>query len=470
MREAIARECAPGALLPPGSGVLVACSGGADSVALAAAVAERRDLRASIGHVDHGLRAESAGEAEQVRSLAVRLGVPFFLERLDDLKQAVARDGLEAAARKGRYRALQNLALRADAALVATAHTRRDQAETVLLRLARGAGPAALAGVRARRPLSAQVQLVRPLLGVSRRATEQLCSELDLPVLHDPHNSDPARARARLRAAWPGLEESLSPNLEEAIARTASLLADEDELLAALAESALLGATGQHGLHLERLRALHPALLRRALILAARREGVRPEQAHLEQLRRLLPRRRFALSLPGGLATAAEGLLRFEHASAQTPARSSGELGEELAVEGPGSYPWQGRLLCVFEASAPGENSVDLARAPLPWTLRNQRPGDRFRPAGGRTKKVSDLWIDARVPRARRSSLAVLSDAAGILFYVEGLRTGEQSRGNLHLPQAFALRPEMDVPGARFPSLRPGDSASVTMTPKVTAR
>src|SRR5262249_59615186 len=118
--------------LPRGAAVLVACSGGADSVALAAA-AIRAPVRCSIGHVDHGLRPESAQEGEQVRDLARQLGAPFFLHKINDLN--FQRDGLEAAAREARYAALARMAGAAGASLVATAHTRRDQAETLPLRL-----------------------------------------------------------------------------------------------------------------------------------------------------------------------------------------------------------------------------------------------------------------------------------------------------------------------------------------------
>lgn len=473
VRDAIARACSTG-LLQPGGLLLVACSGGADSVALAAAIAERSDLRASLGHIDHGLRADSAEDAEQVRALAARLGLPFFLERLSGLAQSIAREGLEGAAREARYLALQRLALRADATLVATAHTQRDQAETVLLRLARGAGPGALAGVRARRPLGAGVELVRPLLGVPRRGTEALCAELGLPILQDPHNADPARARGRLRALWPVLERALRPNLEKSLASVASLLAGEDELLSALSQSALLAATTPEGLLVERLRAVHPALLRRALLTAARARNVRPERDHLDRLIALLPRRRFSLALPGGFVHSSGGFLRVEGAVEVDRAKKMAAPPiEVLAIERPGRYAWQGREFVVPE-SPPGNavkegaamegHLVDLSRAPFPWILRGHRPGDRFRPGLGRTKKVADLWIDARIPREQRKQLAVLSDASGILFFVEGVREGEQSRGELRIPQAFALRPEMDVSTARFLSLRSGAGASATMT------
>ena len=431
---AVAR--AVGVLVPRGATVLVACSGGADSVALAAAFADEHSVRGAIGHVDHGLRAESLREADSVRALAQVLGLPCFVERLQGLP--LAAFGLEAAAREGRYAALARLAVQAEASVVVTAHTRRDQAETLLLRLARGAGPGALGGVRAVRALAPGISLLRPLLSVPRAATEALCKQRGLSFVNDPHNLDPARARAFLRQAWPVLE-ALNPRLEAALAGTARLLADEDDFLAGLAESALRTVSTPQGLDARALLALHPALQRRCLILAARGAGLRPEKSHLEALRLSLSSSQFALDLPGGCAQLAAGLLRFHRGARAIIARQT----PEVAVGGPGSYAWRSRSFAVVWGEAEGI-VVDLARAPFPWTLRGHRPGDRFRPGGGRTRKVSDLWIDARLPREQRSGLAVLQDAAGILIWVEGVRVGDACRGNMTTPATFVLSLEMD--------------------------
>ena len=433
-------------LFPAGSTVLVACSGGADSVALAAAVAEA-GVPAALGHVDHGLRPESAREAEAVRALAARLGVPFFLERLTGLD--VRGPGLEAAARAGRYAALGRLAAQAGAAVVATAHTRRDQAETLLLRLIRGAGPGALAGVRRRRPLAPGVELVRPLLDVPRSETEAYCRAHRLAYVEDPHNVDLARTRARLRKLWPLLVE-LNPRLEEALAGAAESLADEDALLSSLLPS---------DLRLGTLRALPKPLLRRALLQAAVAAGVHPERAHFAALDKLLGKGRGSVDLPGGRATVAGGALKF---AAKPQPRPVALPPAEVAVPGPGDYPWGPRTLSVSAHSGEGI-TVDLARAPFPWTLRAQRPGDRFRPAGGRTKKVSDLLIDARIPKAERAGLAMLCDAKGRPFWVEGLREGDPCRGAPASAATFCIRPEMKLFHATLTHRRRPESCSATM-------
>jgi tRNA(Ile)-lysidine synthase len=455
--ESVERAIA-GGLLPSGQAVLVACSGGADSVALAAALGERRQIRTAIGHVDHGLRPESAREAEQVRALAQRLEVPFFLERLEGV--VTKGPGLEAAAREGRYAALARLAARAGASVVATAHTRRDQAETLLLRLVRGAGPGALAGVRRQRPLAPGIVLVRPLLDVPRAATEAFCREHGLSPVEDPHNVDPARTRARLRRLWPALLE-LNPRLEQALAGAAESLADEDELL-----SAMLPAD----LRLETLRALPPALLRRTLLRAAQQASVHPERPHLEELRKLLAKGRGSLDLPAGRAAIRDGELQFRAGVAGARSLEPGACSpathpSEVAVPGPGHYAWRARELIVAAGSREGV-TVDLARAPFPWTLRAHRAGDRFRPGGGKTKKVSDLWIDARIPRDEREGLAILCDARGRLFWVEGLRAGDPARGEIAAAASFRVLPEMKPVLAALTSRRRRESASATMDPR----
>lgn len=412
---------AVGKWLPRDEHVLIACSGGADSVALA--VAASIGCNASIGHIDHGLRAASAHDADEVRAVAQALGLPFFLERLEGLD--VSSSGLEAAAREARYPALARLAAQAGASLVATAHTRRDQAETLLLRLIRGAGPGALSGIRRRRPLAQGIDVLRPLLEVSREATESLCRERGFSFLQDPHNTDPARARAKLRSLWPQLL-ALNPRLEEALSGAAESFASEDELLTMLSQQG-------------ELRGLHPALQRRALLGEANAAGLRPERQHLEALQALLIKGEGTLDLPGGHATfargakGAKGRLRFAAGDRPQPASPSA-----VAIAGPGSYAFNTRELIV---RGDGDGTpVDLQRAPFPWTLRARRAGDRYRPAKGRTRKVSDWLIDARIPKGEREGLAVLEDAAGTVFFVEGLRASDALREASESVRFFLVR------------------------------
>jgi tRNA(Ile)-lysidine synthase len=220
VRHALAGLAAPG--------VLVACSGGADSVALAAAVAfeaPRHRLPAGLVTVDHGLQAGSATWAAEAAALGTRLGLDPV--RVETVTVGLA-GGPEAAARTARYEAL---ARAAGDWPVLLAHTLDDQAETVLLGLGRGSGPRSIAGMRPR-----DGRWVRPLLGVRRATTRAACAAESLPYRDDPHNADPRFTRARLRAeVLPLLEDVLRGGVAEALARTAALVRDDLDALDGLA-------------------------------------------------------------------------------------------------------------------------------------------------------------------------------------------------------------------------------------------
>lgn len=213
--------------LSPGDLVLAACSGGADSLALAAAlafVAPRRGLRPGGVTVDHGLQEGSAARAADVANVLESLG-------LDPVRTVAVtvggRGGPEAAARSARYEALSRAAEETGAAAVLLGHTLDDQAETVLLGLARGSGPRSLAGMPPRRGI-----FRRPLLTVRRSATEAACGALGLRPWDDPHNADRRFARVRVRLdALPALEQALGPGVAEALARTADQLRADAEVL-----------------------------------------------------------------------------------------------------------------------------------------------------------------------------------------------------------------------------------------------
>jgi tRNA(Ile)-lysidine synthase len=214
--------------------VLVACSGGADSLALAAAaafVAPRTGRRAGLVTVDHGLQPGSAEQARRVATLGYELG----LDPVEILPVGVGREGgLEAAARAARYAALEELAGVLDASIL-LGHTLDDQAETVLLGLGRGSGPRAIAGMR-----PAHGVYLRPLLGLRRETTVAACAALGLPVWEDPHNQDPAFQRVRLRReVLPLLEQVLQGGVAAALARTASLLRDDLDALDEIARQML---------------------------------------------------------------------------------------------------------------------------------------------------------------------------------------------------------------------------------------
>jgi tRNA(Ile)-lysidine synthetase-like protein len=261
--------------LPSGGPVLVACSGGADSLALAAAtvfVASRLGRPAGLVTVDHGLQDGSARRAEAVAAWARTAGfAPVVAVRVE---VAGRSGGPEAAAREARYEALTEAARQHGAVAVLTGHTRDDQAETVLLALARGAGPRGLAGMPGRREL-AGVPLLRPLLDIGREQTRAACAVLGLSPWQDPHNTDPSYARSRVRAdVLPALVRALGPGVVDNLARTARLVAADNAALDEIAAAALVSARHPAGgLAVAELAGLPAAVRGRVLHAWARELG-----------------------------------------------------------------------------------------------------------------------------------------------------------------------------------------------------
>jgi tRNA(Ile)-lysidine synthase len=408
-------------LAGPEDGVLVAVSAGPDSTALLAALAALRD-EGAVGrlwalHVDHGLRPGGEEDAAACRSACQRLDVPFRAVRV-----TVGLGNLQAAARTARYAALRREAARLGATRIATGHTRTDQAETVLLRLARGAGARGLSAIPPRRGA-----VIRPLIDRPRAEGLAYLGRLGLAWRDDPSNATPRFARNRLRQRlWPLLLE-LNPAAEAALARSADLLRDDERALSRQARAASGGAAGAE---VAALRAAPRAVRRRVVRRLARAAGGRgstPEAGHVEAALRLLrpggPRR---AGLPGALEAVVE-------AGRLTVRRAAREAAPEVApveVSGPGRYPVPGLgLVAVVEAPAGAEVAWPL------W-LRTRRPGDRFRPAGGRGGKKLKAWlIDRKVARARRDRLLLLVGGDGAVLAIPELGASAQA-----LPSGLSVR------------------------------
>jgi tRNA(Ile)-lysidine synthase len=252
--------------LPADGLVLVACSGGADSLALASAA---RFVGRAVGlvTVDHGLQEGSAARASAVASWALHAG--FAPVEVATVSVDGRPGGPEAAARDARYEALSAVAARCGATAVLLGHTRDDQAETVLLALARGSGPRGLAGMPYRKGI-----FLRPLLDVARADTRKACAAQGLVPWDDPHNVDPAYARSRVRgAALPALVEALGPAVVANLARSAGQIAADNAALDALARGALLSAYADEGLDISVLSGLVGAVRTRVLHAWARELG-----------------------------------------------------------------------------------------------------------------------------------------------------------------------------------------------------
>ncbi|MEQ4715786.1 tRNA lysidine(34) synthetase TilS [Nonomuraea sp. B19D2] len=302
VREALA-DVQEGAL------VLVACSGGADSLALAAAlgfVAPRMGLRAGLLTVDHQLQ---PGSAERARTVADIGETQLGLHPAEVLTVTVGTEGgPEAAAREARYQALAEAADKHRAQVVLLGHTRDDQAETVLLGLARGSGVRSLSGMAAR-----SGRYRRPFLELPRATTVRACQAMDLVPWDDPHNADPRYTRVRVRnRVLPVLEAELGPGVAEALARTARMAREDADALDQWAESAyqncaLSDIPGSVTLAVPELEKLPDAVrrrvLRRAAIVAGAPSGAL-SATHILAVDRLVTRwhGQKAVDLPGGLS------------------------------------------------------------------------------------------------------------------------------------------------------------------------
>jgi tRNA(Ile)-lysidine synthase len=294
--------------------LLVALSGGADSLALAAATAfeaPRAGIRAGAVIVDHALQDGSADVAAKTANQAALLGLaPILVKRV----VVGTGGGPEAAARDARYAALAEAADETGASLVLLGHTLDDQAETVLLGLSRGSGASSLHGMAANGGIYA-----RPLLGIRRSTTEQFCADSGLTPWHDPQNDESRFARVRLRSTvLPLLERELGPGVAEALARTAAQLREDDEALDHFAEELAeeLVDLAEAGISL-RVASLasNPAALRQRLIrLAVASEfHVSLSRAQTLEIARLVTdwSGQEALDLPGFRVRRRGGLLIF---------------------------------------------------------------------------------------------------------------------------------------------------------------
>lgn len=401
-------------LIAPGERVLVALSAGPDSTALVAALAALRDA-GEVGpvhalFVDHGLRAGVDAEADTARATCERLGVP-----LRAVKVVVGAGNVQAAARRARYAALRKEAARIGAARIATGHTQTDQAETVLLRLLRGAGALGLSGIPPKRGA-----VVRPLIDRARSEGIEWLVRRGLDWRDDPTNASPRYTRNRLRLElWPRLLE-VNPALEVALARTADLLRDDERALSARAR-ALVKASPE--IALDRLRRVPRAVSRRVirrLALGAGGRAAAPEASHVERALGLLDgdgdrqvelRAGLVARRRGGVLEVIRGRERRG-----APSKEPAEPPAPVLIPGPGRYRLAAFGLTLVVAVAGG---VAVA---WPLSARTRRAGDRFRPAGGRGSKTLKAWlIDRKVARARRDGLLLVTDGGGRVLAIPEL-------------------------------------------------
>ena len=460
-------------LLGGGSRVLVALSGGSDSVALLRVMreleADRRLVVAGAVHVNHGLRESADGDEQFCRDLAAALDVPFRAERVD-VRGRAAQLGtsLEDAGRRARYEVYSRVADELNADVVATGHTLDDQAETFLLRLLRGAGPRGLGGIypKVRLPAVApEVRrwVIRPLLEVERDELRSYLASLGQPYREDETNLDVSIPRNRVRhELLPFIRSRFSPGITAILSREAAI-ARHDE--ARLQQEAINQATlivlrneADESVRIDApaLTSLHAALSGRVARLAL--ETFAPERfvAH-EDIERLLelaasPQDRGSVSLPGQhverrgnwLSLSREPFRPFTN-SFRVSLSIPGEVvlpdhgwavsacveksGIALQGSDPSDRVRDGAVGDVNRAAA-GTLAVRVRGLTTPLTVRSRQPGDRYRPMGmgGRSKKLQDLLVDRKVERGERDSVPLVVDASERIVWIVGEPAAEDFR------------------------------------------
>jgi tRNA(Ile)-lysidine synthase len=364
-------------IFEPGERVVVAVSGGPDSLALLSILRELLPvvpLHLTVAHFDHGWRADSTRDVEFVRGIAAGWGFETRTARA-----AADTPHTENAARIARYQFLRDTAAATMSTAIALGHTQDDQVETLLLHLLRGSGSRGLAAMRRR-----DGDLARPLLDISRQEIEAYLTRLHLTPLRDPTNVDTRFARNRLRQEVLPAIDSFDPAARQLLARAADILSEEDRYLEEQAARLPSDIVRNRDVFAD----LPPALQRRAI-------------------RRLIPEANFL---------EVEGIRRRS-----SPDDVQGFAGRRLIATD-----------CTCDAAtfkARGQVAhldADLVRQPL--TVATRRPGDRMRPLGlPGLKRVQDILVDARVPRHLRDSLPIVSDAEEIVW-IPGVTVADRKR------------------------------------------
>ena len=454
VRAAVRHE----ALIPKDSAVLIAVSGGPDSVALLAVLCELRDsglipgLRLEAAHVNYGLRGEQSEQDEDfVRALGERFQVPVWCLRAR-LAPKPGRS-LQEHARAIRYAYFEQLCRQRELSAVVTGHTADDQAETVLMWLLRGSGTKGLAGM----PRAREGRVIRPLLHLQRREVLDYLASRGLAYRTDASNSSRVYRRNRIRHELLPLLQSLNPRIVQTMARSADLLRADEAVLEELARDRWASVQSEAApwrivLDTSRLMAqplgLRRRIVRRALALVGG-EGASPPFHHVEAVLESIAAGRNGVTLRArGIEVRRQGQCVIVESTAETRKveRQAWETGVILCIPGELSLR-DGRRIVAAEgrldsATQPAGSRFivdsDLVKGPL--VLRSWRPGDWFCPAGlgGHRKKLQDFFVDYKVPRARRHQVPVVVAPEGIVWVV-GHRGDERFRARQDTARPLTL-------------------------------
>lgn len=443
------------AVLPPSSSVVLACSGGPDSTVLAYLVAEARpDLQLSLAHIRHGLRDDSR-DVDVVSQHAEWLDVPLDIRRVEVVNDGT---GVEAAARDARYAALRGIAHERAAKAILVGHTADDQAETVLLRLARGTG---IDGLAAMEPVSGD--LIRPMLRIRRVDVQRFALLEGLPTVDDPTNTDPEVRRSIVRHELLRVLERVAADPIGSLVRLADLAADDRALLDELAREqlAVIRRVGPVSVIADEALAGMPLAIARRVVRTVM-AGVVDQVPDADSVAR-------AMNVPTGSAITLPGPVEVTRASghlAFAPRALMRGASVPLAVPGAASWPpahlsiqaitpdtdpWRrraagseaGQVALLFEelwspppppadserhlppGCQPERMVLAIASAAGPFTVRHRQPGDRIVTAAG-TKSLQDLFVDVGLPRPIRDIWPVIVSSQGAVVWVPGIAADEE--------------------------------------------
>ena len=413
-------------LFPKGTKIVVGVSGGADSAALLHMLHrmhKEREWQLLAVHIHHGLRGEDAdADARFVETLCREMGIFCMVKRVDVRKEAAVRGlGEEETGRLVRYEVFRELA--GTEGRIAVAHHRKDQAETLLMRLCRGTGMTGLVGM-----LPVRENICRPLLFCSREEIESYCQAEGILWREDATNGQPIYTRNKVRLQVLPLLAQINPRAEEHIARTASLLAEEEDYMeqqAALCERAvrLDAPTGEVHLRRSALMELHTAMRRRVLrrVLQSFLQ-TEPSLAQLTALEELLEKqsgkkRVFA----GGLCAENRYDTLVFFMEAENSAKQAGFC-VALPKEGEGEIPEAGLAYRIWITEEPVEISKDICTNVFDYDkieaglfCRTRKAGDVIRLQAGR-KKIKDVFIDEKIPKEERDRIPLIAAEQEILW------------------------------------------------------
>ena len=436
-------------LLSPGDCIVVAVSGGPDSVALLSclvALSARWNWELSIGHVNHGLRGtESDEDAAFVEKLGNDFELPVSIReaRLKKQDAKLSKQSLQAYAREVRYQALENILQERRATKIATGHTADDQAETVLMWMLRGSGTGGLGGI----PPKREERIVRPLLGILRSDIEMYLEQRQLTYRMDSSNSQLVYLRNRIRLElMPQLKE-YSPGIVNILSRQAEIIRDDHACLEHVATEAfqqICVSEDEREIQLDRttLLALPTAIRRRVVRHGLQQMKGNSQGPRFDAIQRLLDRLEYGQSgwtMHINTVDVSQEYDRLVFSKRGTILQNnlSHSPFREVSVKIPGEVLWPltGQRLTVCEKHAEEISSqpdrmemhLDAHTFTPKLLLRSWIPGDAFCPKGlgGRQKKLQDFFSDIKLPRSQRKKVPLLVAPEGILW-VGGLREDER--------------------------------------------